>query len=215
MLGAEAIAILGVISSIISIADGAKQVFDAASNTQGLPEAFRVVVARLPVVQTILSSAKRHIEKGHADEGSYKGAKDIVEGCEEKAQKLKELFQKVIPADGASRMKQYRSAFRTLGKGSQVETLMKGILDDVQLLDVNHGMIDETETQRKELAEAIKEVAALSPSLPEHAAEETGFSATHSGSGAIYQSHGDQYNTTGNGRFYQAGSMHFGSDGKD
>ena len=50
MSGAEAIAILGVISSIISIVDGTKQVYDAATNAQGLLEAFREVDARLPIV---------------------------------------------------------------------------------------------------------------------------------------------------------------------
>jgi N-terminal domain on NACHT_NTPase and P-loop NTPases len=182
MSGVEAILVLGVISSIISIVDGTKQVYDAATNAQGLPEAFREVAARLPIVQNILGAAKRHIEEGDADEDSYKGAKDVVEGCKKKARKLDELFQKVIPADSSSRVERYLSAVRTMGKGSQVETLMKGMLEDVQLLAINHGLTTVTDTQRKEVAEAIKEVAALPPSIPEHAIEGTGFTAIHSGS---------------------------------
>jgi hypothetical protein len=70
MSGAEATAVLEVISSIVSIIYGTKQVYDAATNAQGLPEAFREVAARLRIVQTILGSAKRHIEEGDADENS-------------------------------------------------------------------------------------------------------------------------------------------------
>lgn len=43
MSGAEVIAVLGVISSVIAIVDGTKKVYDAASDAHGLPEAFREV----------------------------------------------------------------------------------------------------------------------------------------------------------------------------
>ena len=145
----------------------------------------------------------------------YNGAKDVVEGCKTKAKKLDELFQKVIPGDGASRAERYRSAIRTLGKGSRVETLMKGMLVDVQLLAINHGMTTVTDTQRKEVAESIKEVAALPPSIPEHAVEPNSLTAIHSGSGSINQAQGDQYNNPGSGQIYYAQSMAFGSNGKN
>jgi uncharacterized membrane protein len=64
MSGAEAIAVLGLISSIISIVDGTKKVYDAATNARGLPQAFREVADRLPIVKNILDSAKQHIEEG-------------------------------------------------------------------------------------------------------------------------------------------------------
>ena len=215
MSGAEAIAVLGIISSIISIIDGTKQVYDAASNTKGLPEAFSEVAARLPIVQDILNSAKGYVEGGNAGEDVCKGAKKVVEGCELKAEKLNKLFEKVVPADGASRAERYLSAVRTLGKGSRVETLMKGMLEDVQLLGIKHDMAAETDQQRRKLASAIKEVAALQASLPEHAIDETGFNATHTGSGHIYQSQGDQFNNPGSGHIYHAQSMNFGAQGKN
>ena len=64
---------------------------------------------------------------------------------------------------------------------------MKGMLENVQLLAINYGMTTVTDTQRNEVAEAIKEVAALPPSISEHAIEGTGFTAIHSGSGPINQ----------------------------
>ncbi len=215
MPGAEAVAILGIISSVISIVDGTKQVYDAASNTYGLPEAFREVATRLPIVRDILDSAKQNIGKGDTNENSYKAAKNVVEDCQSKAQNLEKLFQSVIPADGASRAKRYLSAVRILGKGNRVETLMKGMLVDLQLLAIKYGMVTETDTQEKELARAIEEVAALQPSLPEHATDETGFTATHSGSGAINQVQGDQFNNPGSGHIYHAQSMNFGNNGKN
>jgi hypothetical protein len=85
MSGAEAILVLRVISSIISIIDGTKQVYDAAKNVQGLPGAFREVAARLLIVRNILSSAKNYIEEGYADEESCRGVRLVVDACEKKA----------------------------------------------------------------------------------------------------------------------------------
>jgi len=167
MAGAEAILVLGVISSIIQIVDGTKQVYDAATDAQGLPEAFREVADRLPIVANILGSAKKHIDDGAVDEKSCKGVKHVVEACEKKARILDDLFRKVVPADGSSRGRIYLSAVRTLGKGSRVETLMKGMLEDVQLLTSEHGMKITTKTEKEQLAKAISDVLKdLIPSDP-------------------------------------------------
>lgn len=47
MSGAEASFALHAISSIIAIVDATKKVYDTATNTEGLPEAFREVDCRL------------------------------------------------------------------------------------------------------------------------------------------------------------------------
>ena len=133
---------------------------------------------------------------------------------EKKAKKLGVLFQKVIRADGASRAERYPLVVRTLCKGNRVETLMKGMLEDVQLLAIDHGMTTVADTQRKEVADAIEEVAALHPSIPENAIEGTGFTSIHSGSDPINQVQGDQYNNFGSGQIYHAQSMTFGSNSK-
>ena len=204
MSGAEAIVILGILSSVIQIVDGTKKVYDAASNTNGLPEAFREVATRLPIVRDILDSAKKHIEDRGTNEGSYEAVKNVVEDCQARAQKLEKIFQEVIPADGRSRAGRYISAVKTVGKGNQVETLMEGILKDLKLLAIKHGMVTKTDTQEKELVKAIEELAALQRS----------FIAIHTGSG-VTQAQGNQFNNPGSGHTHQAQSMSSGYDGKN
>ena len=156
MSGAEAIAVLEVISSIIAIVDGAKIVYDAATNPQGLPEAFREVAGRLPIVENTLDSTKQNIEERKVNNDSCKGVKSIVEACEEKARKLEELFHMAIPPDGASDLKRYYKAVKARGKGSKVENLMKGILEDLQLLVCEHGMKTTTKAQQEQILNAIE-----------------------------------------------------------
>jgi N-terminal domain on NACHT_NTPase and P-loop NTPases len=210
MSGAE---VLGVISSIISIVDGAKQVYDAARSAQGLPDAFREVAGRLPIVVDILGLAEQHIKNGDVDEDSCKGVKHVVMACREKAKKLDDLFHSAIPADGASDLKRYYKAVKAYGKGNEVENLMKGILEDVQLLACEHGMKTATEAQQEQISKAITEVSAIVLSVPEHVFQDTGFTANNSGPGTQNNAQGE-YIAQGNSRQYNSsgGTMNFGKD---
>lgn len=166
MSGAEAVAILGVISSIFSIIDGTKQVYDAATSAEGLPGAFRDVASRLPIIINILSTAEQRIKNGDITEESYKGVTQVIQSCQEKARKLEKLFHKVIPGENASRRKRYLSAVKTLGKGDKLEKLMKGMLEDVQFLVSEHNKRIATKDEVQQLAKAVQDVSAIPPSTP-------------------------------------------------
>lgn len=89
MSGVEAAAVLGVMSSIISIINGTKQVYDATTSAEGLPGAFREVAGRLPIITNILGTAEQHIKEGASKEDSYQGVKQVIQPCQDKAKKFK------------------------------------------------------------------------------------------------------------------------------
>ena len=213
MSGVEAIAVLGVISSIISIVDATKKVYDAATDARGLPEAFRTVASRLPIIRNILGSAKQHIDEGGVDEDSCKGVKPVVEACEKKAEKLDTLFQKAIPKDGTRGFERYCKAVKQLGKGNEVENLMTGMLEDVQLLACERGIKTANKAQQDQIVEAVTELLAVLPSVPEHVYQDTGFTNTNTGSGTQYNAQGE-YVAQGNARQFNSdgGVMNFGTD---
>ena len=213
MSGIEAIAVLGVISSVISIIDGTKQVYDAATNAQGLPEAFREVAGRLPIIENILSSTQQRIHRGDVDVNSCQGVKHIIEACEKKAKKLDDLFHKAIPANNTSDLKRYCKAVKAYGKGNEVENLMKGILEDVQLLACERGVKTATETQQEQIVKAIKNISVIPPSVPQDVFQETGFTNTNYGPGTQYNAQGENV-AQGSARQYNSagGAMHFGMD---
>ena len=214
MSGGEALAVLGAISAIISIIDASKKVYNAAKDTKGLHPAFREVAGRLPIVESILESAKQNIDERKVNDDSCKGVKHVAEACEEKVKTLDDLFHKAIPADGASDLKRYYKAVKALGRGNEVEKLMKGILEDVQLLACERGMNTATYDQEQEIVKAISDVSAISPSVPENEFQETGFTNTNYGSGTQYNAKGKNINQ-GNARQYNltgGGSMNFGKD---
>ena len=213
MSGAEAVTILGVISSVISIVDGIKQVYDAATSAEGIPAASREVAARLPIISNILGKTERYIKEDRVSADAYEGVMQVIQACQDKATKLEVLFRKVIPGENASRRERYIAAIKTLGKGNVVEKLMKGMLEDVQLLVGEHSLRVATKDEAEQLAKAIQGVSAIPPSIPESELQEHNFTANYSGSGTQNNAQGE-YIAQGNARQYNSGGgpMHFGKD---
>lgn len=214
---AEAVAVIGVIGSIITAVEVTKKVYDAASNAKGLPEAFREVGDRLPIVLKTLDSTQKSIENEYVDEDSCKEVRQVVEVCRKRATKLKTLFNQAIPAGSSSSRdlitQRYWKAVKTYGKGNEVEVLMKRMLEDIQILANERGMRMVTEIQHTTIVKTITEVSAIPPSVPEHVFQDTSFTANNSGTGDQTNFHdkvqakdsAKQFITTG-------GTTNFGKD---
>jgi N-terminal domain on NACHT_NTPase and P-loop NTPases len=193
----EAGLVVGLISGIIAIIDATRKVYDAATDQQGLPAAFREVAQRLPLIRSILVKANARAEHGQVDD---EAAKSILETCKRTVEELDGIFQKVVPQEGGSRLERYYKAARTLGKGGKVEALMKRILDDLHLLSVQCGI--ETGDYVETLKEAMEAISALEPSVPDHIFDETSYTNINSGSGTqnnFNASGGENYNNVGSG----------------
>jgi len=205
MSGAEAGLIIGLISGVISIVDATKKTYDGAQDANGLPEAFREVAQRLPLVNNTLRTISADITAGHWDTNRKGAVEKTLSSCKRKSKNLEEIFEKVIIGDTASRMDRYIAVARTFGKGSRVETFMKGILDDLSLVAGN---------QVAGLSEAIQAVSALNPSLTPEQLPEPDATYSHSGSGDINHVVGNQYKSTGGKQinFASVGTLHMGKD---
>jgi hypothetical protein len=78
-VAAEAALVLGLISAAITAIDAAKTLYDAAHDAKGLPEAFREVGERLPIVHDILQKAQEQVNNGKVKEATCKAVKSVVE----------------------------------------------------------------------------------------------------------------------------------------
>ena len=159
----EAGLVLGIISSIISIINTTKQVYEAIEDEAGLPKIFKKSATKLPLISKLLEDAERYISNG-ADESIEAAFTPTLEDCKVQATHLQELFEKVMPEDGDSRWGRYMRAARTIGKGGHVESLVGRILDDLQLLATRFPEVT-TPRGKDQLAEAVEEVTNMEPSL--------------------------------------------------
>lgn len=216
MSGAE---VLGIISAVITIIDTIKQLYDGAHahDSTGLPEAFREVAARLPLVRKILESVDNHL-RGNKTDDSCGEVKTVLEQARNKVLALKTLFDKVIPLDEDPCVDRYVKLVRTLGKGNRVETLMLGLMTDVQLLVGKYGLDNANSQQIEQLRKAIEELSNMEPSIADSELPQWSFTNTNSGSGTQTNNNvaGDaklnQLYGNGTQNNYTGGVLNFGKD---
>jgi hypothetical protein len=213
MSGAEVSLVLGLISSTITVIESCKKLYDAAKDAHGLPEAFRKVHARIPLVESILRSAEQPFRDHQVNDATATAMKGLVQACNQKVSAINDKFKKVLPTEGAGRLERYYKVVRTLGKGNEVESLMQGILEDIRVLVGDHNLKGPSAADMQKLTEAINDLSDVEPPVPEYVWEESGITAHNSGTGTQYNAHGE-YIAQGNDRQYNSGggAQSFGKD---
>jgi alkaline phosphatase len=211
----EASLVLSIISSIISIIDATNQVYEAVKDEAGLPTNFKKSATKLPLISKLLEDAERYVNN-EADDSVKAAFTPTLKDCKVQAADLQELFEKVMPEEGDSRWDRYVKAARTIGKGGRVETLIKGILDDLQLLATKFPEVT-TPRGKDQLAKAIEEVTKMESSLPDgfeqmpaYAHYGSGAQNINSGSGIQHNNSGTGHQNSGSGQQY-IGTNHIGT----
>ncbi|KAL6789204.1 hypothetical protein J3E68DRAFT_105386 [Trichoderma sp. SZMC 28012] len=205
MSGAE---LIGIISGIISILDASLKIYEAVEDASGLPRCFRNVVARLPVVQDTLETARAALEevedKGDEEELSKLKSRDalvkILESCYDKAAMLNKTLQTIMPTQGASKTKRYVKAIKMFPAADKIESLMNGILHDVHVLAANHSVKSATRTQVNDLIDMIKNMK-VERQEPIYFGRRATVSLCNTGRGSqfIYDGQGNQNISIGKG----------------
>jgi len=203
----EAGLVLGIISSIISIIDATKQIYEAVKDEKGLPKNFKRSATKLPLISKLLEDAERYVESNSSLKDAFT---PTLKDCEVQAAHLQELFKKVMPEEGDSRGDRYMKAARSIGKGGRIESLVGRILENLQLLSTNFPEVT-TPRSKDQLTKAIEEVAEMEPSLPD---DFEGPAYAHYGSGAQYISTGSgtqNINNVAGNQYSSQGHQYFGT----
>ncbi|KAF8848044.1 hypothetical protein BDZ45DRAFT_300742 [Acephala macrosclerotiorum] len=204
------IEIIGLIGAVVGIVQATIAVSDSIKNLKGLPEAFKEVNKRLPLVEETLSAARTQFEKEKPDDEAAAKVEPILKGCSGKTQELKGILEKIKNAKDKSALSLYRKIVLKLGKGHRVEVLMKNILEDLQILTGNQIFQVATQSQVEVLQKAIDELSQVKPSIPDHDFESAG-NFQHSGKGDLNVMYGDGDMNHVKGDMYKAQTMTFES----
>ena len=153
--------VLSVASGIISIVDAVVKVISAYQDVNGLPDAVRDAYTRLPLVTDTLRLATECMNQSQPDNDQDNTTKEscramlqVLQACREKATLLGTIFHAVLPPGTtrpSARKRFTTAAIMTLhmGKSRKVESLMKGILQDIQLLANNRALDEATRNKMK------------------------------------------------------------------
>ncbi|OAP54548.1 hypothetical protein AYL99_10996 [Fonsecaea erecta] len=183
------IEVIGVIATVLTLLDAVASVSSALKSASGLPPAFRQVEQRLPLAQSILHDTK----KLNLEESVWRAIKPTVEHCEGDVKSLKHIFEGLKLPSKNFNIRRYYNLVKAMGKGNEVENLMKGIFMDLQLLAANHSIRGVVSARVKELDDAVKALSNVPSSVPKEIFE----SANERNSQNVYGGRAYQNNMSG------------------
>ncbi|KAJ5904675.1 uncharacterized protein N7473_001591 [Penicillium subrubescens] len=194
------------IAGLIEVVEGIAEAYDPIKDLRGLPEAFQEVNKVLPLMEQTLRDAKSPAKKLKFSKEA-KALETVLYSCDEKADKLLEIFKKIAKN---SKDQYDSSVYRALvikqGK-RRVETLMDGILENLEALVSHHMFPTEIQMQVKLLADAREQLAKATPSLAESDLAE------HPNSANQYGDNNRQYNLFSDGTQKIADGHYFEAQG--
>lgn len=203
----EASLVLGLISSIIAIYEGAHEIYEAASDVKGLPRKFRLAAEQIPLVLHALGLAEQNIKAKAVSQDALQSAAPVLERCKESAACVKNIFDKTISTQDASRTERYKKAVGIKLKSNKVKEYMEAVVKNMELLAQNQVFQD---------AEALKDIQDAIEQLSLIPDEEQPPQFVHSGGGPLIAHTGtgnvESYSHSGSGHIYTAKKQNFGTN---
>ena len=121
---AEAAAIIGLVASIASLVELSAKVVsrlhDFTSKTADIPESFRSLSTRLPLLTATLQCIQSQAEADRFPGNVTKTLKAVVDDTSKQVSDVQSFLSKVLPADGASKLERALKALKSLAKEDQV-----------------------------------------------------------------------------------------------
>ncbi|KAL2052347.1 hypothetical protein ABVK25_007506 [Lepraria finkii] len=128
---AEAAAIVGLVASIASLVDLSAKVVsrlhEFISKSADVPESFRSLWIRLPLLTATLQHIQSQAEASCVPDDVTKALKAIVDNTSEQVSTIQICLSKVLPSDSASRLERALKALKSLAKEDQVQQALEKI----------------------------------------------------------------------------------------
>ena len=146
---AEALAVVGIVANIVQLVDFGSKILhrltEFQSSVENVPESFRHIKAKLPLLLHTLQQTKEAIEAGSIKDDTTKALLPAIEGCWEQIKLLDEVLLKTLPSSGDSWTKRSRKAiWMSLRYDSKVEKITAIIRDYIQTLTYHHATTSST-----------------------------------------------------------------------
>ena len=156
---AEAVAIVGLVASIASLIDLSAKVVsrlqDFTSKSSELPESFRSLSARLPLLTATLQHIQSQAEDGRFPDSMTKALNAVVDDTSKQVSDIRLYLSKVLPSDGASKLERALKALKSLAKEDKVQQALEKIYGNNDIL-VLHQTTRHVDTGDRILEELSK-----------------------------------------------------------
>ena len=126
-LMAEALALVGIVASIVQLVDFSSKVLSRLNEFQSsvdeVPTSFRNVKVELPLLLDTLKHISKDISTGLIADEIQKSLLPVIEACQSQIESLDVVLVKTLPAPGDSRTQRTRKAISSLSQEAKVEKI--------------------------------------------------------------------------------------------
>ena len=126
---AEAIAVVGVVASIVQLLDFSSGILHRLDEFQSslgeIPKSFRHIKVELPVLRETLQQTKEAIDAGYVSDKTKTALIPAIQGCMEQIESLHIILAEILPTQDDSRLKRGKKAILSLRQDSKVESITK------------------------------------------------------------------------------------------
>lgn len=172
MSGAEVIAVVGVISNVISTINFCKEVVaetvSLRRNSKDIPQAYKSLQVVLPWVALTLKKTQDRVEKGEMDDETVKCLRPVLDGCRLKLKELEEVFREMKADEKAGRVRLFFKSAANLTHKEKVNGLANDIMRYHHMIyqagavplssDEVSGIVQKLGTKMDGLEELVKEL---------------------------------------------------------
>ena len=141
---AEALAVVGIVSSIIQVVEFstrvAERLNDFASTVGEVPRAFRHIQTELPLIIDSLRRIKNQAESGSVESATTTAVWPVLKDCQREITRLQNILDKTVPSVGDSSWERRKKAFLSLGKDKEVEEIADSLSRYVRVLTLHQAL---------------------------------------------------------------------------
>ena len=135
---AEAVAIVGLVASIATLVELSAKVLsrlhDFTSKSSEVPESFRSLSTRLPLLTVTLQHIQPQAEDGRFPDNVTKALKAVIDDTSKQISDIQISLSKVLPSDGASRLERALKALKSLAKEDKMQQALEKIYKNNEIL---------------------------------------------------------------------------------
>ncbi|MCJ1265330.1 hypothetical protein MMC22_005206 [Lobaria immixta] len=138
---AEAVAIVGLVSSIASLVDLSARVVsrlnDFTSKTSEVPESFRSLSIRLPLLAVTLERIQTQAKASRLPDDVTKAWTVVVNDTSEQVLAVQTCMSKILPPDSASKLDRALKALKSLAKKDEIQQALEKIEKNNDILVIH------------------------------------------------------------------------------
>lgn len=135
---AEALAVIGLVSSIVQFVDFGTKVIhrleEFTSNAGDVPKTFRSIQAQLPLIIDALERTRAQGDAGRISDKSAQVLKPVVEDSLERVKFLAQILDKAVPAADASNLQKRLKALKSLAYDKDVQDCVDRLQGNIHTL---------------------------------------------------------------------------------